>query len=416
MKAVLSARHVAALDAREKTYFVWDEGQPGFGLKVTPAGAKSFVVKYRLERGRGGQTRRVTLGRYPTLHPNEARRLAQGYLGQAAFGVDLKAKQDEDRVSSRTVAQAIEAWADGPAKRHRRTGEMRKPENVKDDVDRLTLHVTPLIGRKRIQSLTRADLERLRDDITNGATAGAAARRGMGGQRAKGGPYVATRVLQTLNSVLCHELDHERLAKNPMQGIRMPPSRKNERFLTPTELRELSDVLARWEDQQPTAVAILRLLVLTGARRGEIAALKWSEVDAERGLLRLGDTKTGKSIRPISDAAIDLIRAQPRRTGSPWVFPASRGDHHFQGTPRIWERIREEAGLEDVRIHDLRHTYASVAVDQGYSPQEIGRFLGHKSPTATARYSHLRNDPLRQKANLMGDYLASLTNSGQSAT
>ena len=120
----------------------------------------------------------------PTLHPNEARRLAQGCLGQAAFGVNLKAKKDEDRVSSRTEAQAIEAWADGPAKRHRLTEKMRKPENVKDDVDRLTLHVTPLIGQERIQSLTQADLERLRDDISNGATAGAAVRRGMGGRRA----------------------------------------------------------------------------------------------------------------------------------------------------------------------------------------------------------------------------------------
>jgi integrase len=98
---------------------------------------------------------------------------------------------------------------------------------------------------------------------------------------------------------------------------------------------------------------------------------------------------------------------------SPYVFPASRGDRQFQGTPRIWEKIRKEAGLDDVRIHDLRHTYASVAVDQGYSPQEIGRFLGHKSPAATARYSHLRNDPLRQKANLIGDYLSSLTGSGR---
>ena len=197
------------------------------------------------------------------------------------------------------------------------------------------------------------------------------------------------------------------ITENPVRGVKRFRDRRNERFLDGSELQKLGAALIAAEaaGENPYAIAIIRLLVLTGARKGEIESLRWPEVDWQYSYLRLADSKTGQKLVMLNGAAIDVLQAVPRQNASDFVFPASRSDGYYEGTPKVWRRIRENAGLENVRIHDLRHSFASMAVSGGVSLPVIGALLGHKDSATTARYSHLQNDPVRSASDRLGKSL-----------
>jgi integrase len=177
--------------------------------------------------------------------------------------------------------------------------------------------------------------------------------------------------------------------------------KKGETFLSPAELAKLGDALATCETKgaNPAAVAIIRLLAFTGARKGEIAGLRWSEVDLERGYLRLGDSKTGAKVVPLGAPAIEILAGIIPIEGSPFVFPAASGESHFQGVEKLWRKVRADAGFPTLRMHDLRHSFASVGLARGDALPVIGAILGHSDVKTTSRYAHLADDPVRKAAN-----------------
>ena len=399
--------------------FVWDSELAGFGLRVRGTGRKAFVAQYRVHGGRGGKQRRLTLGTYPTLTVDEARQRAKEALAQARMGVDPAEKRDAAR-EGETVADLVALWRVEGAHINRRTGEVRTPENLARDFAMIDTHILPLLGTKRLSELQRADVERFRDKVTAGATAGRRKTKPRGVSQVRGGAGVATRVVILLSSIFSFGVDRGLLADNPKRGVRSPPGRKMQRFLSVAELGRMGEALAAAEaaGAHPYGVAIIRLLALTGARKSEIVRLRWREVDAEHGLLRLETSKTGAKLVRLPPAALALLQSIAR-TSSEYVFPGSRlrpavaakvdaaerapfGATPYGGLGKVWNDVRKRAGL-DVRLHDLRHTMASFGAAAGFGLPVIGALLGHRNPSTTARYSHLADDPVRAAGDRIGD-------------
>ncbi len=400
----LTKRSAESLPTKSRKYVAWDSEVSGFGLRVMPSGSKSYILQYRIGRGRSAKIRTITLGKLDSLTPEAARRAARDCKAEARLGQDPF--QPEERIQnqrSQSFAELFETWKLKSAHISRRTGALRKPANVKLDVDRLTIHVLPLLHDKPIDEIKLADIANVRDQITQGTTRTNEKTKPRGVRRVTGGPGTAKRTIGILSSVFAYAVENELLDRNPCKGVRLAPGKNNERFLTETEAGHLGEVLKKWEARENAkqAVTIIRLLSLTGARRSEISELKWSEIDFEQGFLRLGDTKTGISIRPISKLALDLLAAQPRGDQE-WVFPASTGPAAYQGLGKIWRQIRSEAGLDDVRLHDLRHSFASFGAAKGLSLPMIGALLGHKSFATTQRYAHLTNTAAQRAADEIG--------------
>jgi integrase len=200
------------------------------------------------------------------------------------------------------------------------------------------------------------------------------------------------------------------IERNPALGIRLPAAGKRHRYLSPEEVRKLGEVLHRHNASQTaaTAATVIKLLILTGARRSEIEGLKWSEVDFRFGMLRKETSKTGAKIIPLARAAL-LILEQERQWAPEnrvWVFPGTKGEGHFDGLGKEWEKVRKLAGIADVRIHDLRHTFASFGAGGGVGLPLIGGILGHSQASTTQRYAHLADTPLRAAANVIGSEIA----------
>lgn len=400
----LTKPRVENLPAETRKYIAWDSVVAGLGVRVMPSGVKSYILKYRIGKGRSAKTRTITLGKIDSMTPEAARRAARDYIAEARLGQDpFQQEADLDNTPSQTFAQLFENWKQKAAHISRRTGALRKAANVKLDVDRLTIHVLPLLGAKPINEIKMADIANVRDQITKGTTRTQKKTKARGVRRVTGGSGTAKRTIGILSSVFAYAVENELLERNPCRGVRLAPSKSNERFLTETEAGRLGVVLKNWETRENAqqAVTIIRLLSLTGARRSEISELKWSEIDFDQGFLRLGDTKTGLSIRPVSKIALDLLARQPREHRI-WVFPASTGPAAYQGLGKIWRQIRHEAGLDDVRLHDLRHSFASFGAAKGLSLPMIGALLGHKSVATTQRYAHLTNTAAQRAANEIG--------------
>ena len=196
----------------------------------------------------------------------------------------------------------------------------------------------------------------------------------------------------------------------PLHGVKRFADRKGQRYLSQRELVALGQALTDGEEHglNPQALAILKLLVFTGARKGEIETLRWDAVDLKDGYLRLADSETGQKAIPLNAGALEILSKISRLDGSPFVFPAHRSEGHYEGTPEGWRVIRSMAALDDVRLHDLRHSFASVAVSGGASLPIIGALLGHSDSATTQRYAHLHDDPLKTAAEVVGDKVSAM--------
>jgi integrase len=227
--------------------------------------------------------------------------------------------------------------------------------------------------------------------------------RGRRDAAARGGRGTATRTLGLLGSIFSLAVREGLRADNPVWGVERFKDNRSQRFLSSEELKALAAALnaAQAEGVSKSALTVIRLLTLTGARKSEIEGLRWAEVDFARACLRLDDSKTGARIIPLGAAALQCLQELPKAKGSPYVFPgeaAATDDdapRHYVGTPKVWLRIRAAAGLTDVRLHDLRHTFASFGAAGGLSLPIIGQLLGHRDVKTTAQYAHLADDPLR---------------------
>lgn len=385
----ITKRAVDTLKPGPVRYRVWDRDLVGFGVRVQPSGTRSYFISYRSgEGGRGARQLEYTLGKHGTLTCDQARELAQQKLAGVRLGEDPQHDRNAERKTG-TVNDLCDEYL-------REAIALKKESTVQSDRYRIDRHVRPLLGKLTVTDVRREHIERFRDDVATGRTA--ARPRGVRKRTdpmAKGGRGTATRTIGLLGGIFQFAVDRGIRPDNPVRGVKKFVERKCDRYLTADEIGQLADALAK-SDASQFAKTIIRILLLTGARKGEIEALRWREVDFDRALLRFQDSKTGEKIVPVTTAVVDLLKAVPRPVNSEYVFPSLRKkDAHYRGTKRVWEALREEAGLPGLRLHDLRHTFASLAVSSGASLPMIGKLLGHRDSKTTERYAHLQPDPVR---------------------
>jgi integrase len=383
----LTKRFVDSLKPVSRDTLHRDSDLKGFALRLKPSGARTWVVQYRNSAGR---TRRLALAKVGVLTPEEARQEARMVLARASKGDDPSAARYAQR-KDLTVFQLVDRYlADGPIDK-----PGKKKSSWDSDGSNLRRHVVPLLGRRHLASLTPADIQKFQRDVTDGKTQAVERTRMRGKAIVKGGPAAAVRSTVVLAAMLQWAVSRGYRADNPGKRVKLNKLKTHERFLSAEELAGLGEAMARADRMgfNAKALAILRLLVLTGARRDEIASLRWSFVDLERKALRLPDSKTGEKVIPLGAPALAVLAKVPRGK-SPWVFPATRGKGHHVGMPKVWRKLKVLAKLNGVRMHDLRHGFASVAVANNSSLYLLGKVLGHKRPETTARYSHLQLDPV----------------------
>jgi integrase len=400
MKTRLSKTSVEAIAPGSKDIYAWDDRTPGFGVKVTPAGGRVYVLKYRT----AGAQRWLVLGRHGDVTLDQARTKAIKLRGAVADGKDPARLRDE-HAAEPTVDQLADRYLAEYAEPH------KKQRSVEEDRRNLKLHIRPELGALKVSALARQDILKLHHKMR--ATPGA-----------------ANRVQALLSKMfgLAEEWGIRPEGSNPCRRIKKFEESSRERFLTTDELQRLGLALreAELDGDHPSGIGIIRLLLFTGCRRSEILTLQWSFVDFERCCLRLPDSKTGAKVVRLGAPALDLLSGLPR-FASPFVFPAARGVNkspdrerrvgagHFVGIERIWQRVRARAGIGDVRLHDLRHTFASWSVMGGATLHMTGALLGHRQAGTTMRYAHLADDPVQAAADRVARAIAGALGAGEPA-
>ncbi|MEO4043633.1 site-specific integrase [Hoeflea sp. CAU 1731] len=397
----LTKSAVDKLPVREKPYFVFDSTHKGFSVRVSPTGAKTWQVEYRpYPGGRGVKMRRIALGSNKALTPEQARDKAKAILADVAKGGD-PAKDRAAKRKELTVAQLIGLYEEEGCYvlRGIRQGQPMKPTTKAYTLARLRNHVVPIIGDLRITNVAEGDIEKMVRMITAGKTAKNEKKDGRGRVIVKGGEGAARKVARDLSAVFTFAIRRKLVTENPCKNaaIRKTDNQRT-RYLTMAEIQRLGEALDTLQEQgvNPKALNIARLWALTGCRRDEIAGLKWDEVDFEHSCLMLDDSKTGRSVRPLAASALALLSEIPREDESPYVFPATTGNGHFQGTKRVWPKAIELAKLPGVSPHTLRHTLGSSAISVGETMAMTGAILGHANPRSTAIYAHVQRDPAAQ--------------------
>ncbi|MEW6234701.1 MAG: tyrosine-type recombinase/integrase [Candidatus Omnitrophota bacterium] len=370
LKSLADPTVSAASASPGKDYSIFDDDIPGFGVRVYPSGKRAFIFMYR----HGGLQKKLTLGRYPAITVDQARRMAAEKALILASGID-PARSGEAITVGAFCAKYLERWAK-PRKKTWRCDERR--------INRVIL---PRWGSKRLETIRRADVERLIVEL--GRTA----------------PIEANRILSLLLKIFNLAVQWGAVPNgfvNPAQRVEKHRERKRERWLTPAEIPRFLRAVAEEPDIYVRAGIILYLF--TGLRKLELLHRRWSDLDLDRRVLRLEDTKAGRAFElPLSEAAVEVFCALPRL--SPWIFPG-KGDKPVQDFYRkAWARIRARAGMPDLTIHSLRHTFASWLASSGESMRIIGGALNQSTASITERYAHLGDDPLRQAVERHGKRL-----------
>jgi integrase len=404
-KQRLGLREVRALKPGE---IVWDPTIPGFGARRQRSEAISYVLFYRTKEGR---QRWFTIGRHGApWTPETARSEAQRLLGSVASNSDPALEKRTVR-NAHTVSELCDLYfADAESgrlmTRHR---SLKKASTLITDRGRIERHIKPLLGRRIVASVTREDVESFMHDVAAGKTAAKAKTKPRGLARVRGGKGTATRTVGLLGAIFTYAVRHRMRPDNPVHGVTRPADGRRERRLSNDEYKALGDGLRKAEKENvwPAAVAAARFLALTGWRSGEVLALRREEIDVTRRTAILGDTKTGRSVRPIAKLACEMLRSHGSITGL--AFPATRGDGLMVGFPKFWSRIAKLGKLSrDVTPHTLRHSFASLAADLGYAEPTIATLIGHKRHSITSRYVHTADAVLLAAADAVADRTSAL--------
>lgn len=366
---------LSAIRKLEPGGVIWDDRVAGFGARRQKK-AVSYIVKTRLN----GRQKIITIGRHGApWTPEEARKEARQILAKVAAGIDPV--EEKRRARARQSVDAI--WAMFDAEHI----DKLKPNTSREYRRLFAQFISPHMGKMALADVTHDDVaalhRKLKDRSRTANLCLAVISKFMNWAEAKG--------LRPQHS-------------NPVRGIKKYPENRRERFLSEEELRRLADSLQQELEERHNiyVVAAIRLLIFTGARLNEILTLRWEHVDLERGLLLLPDSKTGRKVIVLSAQARAVLEQLPRQRGNPYVICGAKPGRRLVNLQKPWRRIRARSGLEDVRLHDLRHTFASLAARQGGSLPMIGALLGHTQSQTTQRYAHLIADDLRQLADNVG--------------
>ena len=379
----ISKRSVDAVKAGGTDTVYWDGELTGFGLRVRRSGRKSYVVQTRI----AGKLCWFTIGPHGPLNPDQARARALEILACAKKGIDPR-DADARREAEPSMADLGRRFLEEYVPVH------CKPSTREEYSRSVRLFVDPVIGELRVPEVQRKDIAALHH-----------------GLRDK--PYQANRTLGVLSKMfsLAEVWGWRPDGSNPCRHVKRYKEHKRERFLSPEETERLGQVLREVEEEMPSAVVAFRLLLLTGCRMSEIRDLRWEYVKDD--CIELPDAKTGGRVVPLGPEARAVLSAIPRDEDNPWVIAGRLPGSHLTDLQRPWRRIRKQAGLEGVRIHDLRHSFASRALALGESLTMIGKLLGHTQVQTTARYAHLARDSIQTAAaritgsiggNLLGDH------------
>ena len=364
--------------------FLWDDALPGFGLRVKPSGTKTYLVQYRND---GGRTRRLAIGRHGVIATEQAREKARAVLVDVTKGADPSAERQARRAAP-TVAALCDRFLDEYGV------ERKKPRSLTEDRQNIDRFIRPALGTMKVQAVTRGDVLKLHHGL-------------------KATPYQANRMRACLSKMLnLAELWGLRPdGSNPCRHVKPYAEMKRERFLSAAELARLGDTLAeadRTATEPAPVIAALRLLILTGCRLSEVLTVRWEHVDFESRCLRLPDSKTGAKVVHLNAPALEVLSRLPRVDGNPYVIVGRAEEARLNDLERPWRRIRARAGLECVRLHDLRHSFASVAAGLGEGLPMIGKLLGHTQAATTHRYAHLASDPVKAATEKVGAALAGM--------
>lgn len=379
--------------AKKQEYF-WDDSAGGtrFGICVYRSGRKAYVFDYR---GPDGKRKRMNLCACSAMPPTEARKLARKVAADLAKGIDPLDERQKARVRGMSLSELWERYqADFLDHPHPQGRQGRRPLSLKTRESyrwywkRL---LSPALGKRPIEGITKQDVKALHRKL---------------GRKS---PTNANRTLALLGSLFSYaeRADILEPGSNPTHGIVRFEERKRERFLSSEELSRLGEALREAEKGEPwQSLAAVRLLLFTGARKTEVLTMGWNDLDLEHGVWNLPEGKTGARTIYLPPPALTILAGLPRLAGCRWVLPACRGEGHFVGLQKGWERIRAAAGLEGVRIHDLRHTTASVGRAGGLPLGILQELLGHKEARTTERYAHIGASPIQEGAELIAGRIA----------
>ena len=388
--ARITKRAVDGARPAPKDSYLWDEELPGFGLKITPAGRKVYLVQYRLG-GRQGRTRRFTIGQHGELTPTAARNEAKRLLGRIAVGQDPASDRDNAK-TDKTMVAVLDQFMTEHVRPKRKASTAREYQRI------ASLYIVPRLGRRLVSEIKRPDIARLHHELVSK-------------------PYQANRTLALLSKFFNWAEKHGLRpdGSNPCRHIDRYPESRRERFLSEAELARLGDALRAAEQEKnatPWAIAAIRLLTFSGARLSEVLTLRWEHVSEEHERLFLPDSKTGRKAVHLNPPALAVLRSIPRLAGNSYVICGEKAGKHLVNLEKSWRRIRMSAKLGDVRLHDLRHSFASVGASGGHSLVVIGKLLGHSQPTTTARYAHLADDPVKAASDAVGKHIAAAMDGG----
>ena len=374
----LTKKTIDKLEKQDKDYSVFDSELPGFGVRVLPSGRKSYILQYRANRNK---VRKKALGMHGVISLDEARKKAFAMLAEVQSGIDPIGVLEEQN-NALTVNQLADRFIEEHINVH------LKPRTAAGYIRNLKKFILPQIGKIKVADVQRSDIAAFHHSRRNS-------------------PYEANRCLEIISKMfnLAEMWGLRPDGTNPRRHIKKYPEKKRERYLTPEEAKRLGNTLKALEEEEIeslSAIHCIKLLLLTGCRLSEIQTMKWEYIKWDKHEIHLPDSKTGAKTVYISDQVIQLLRHIKHHLdtpiGNPYVIYGKIEDAHLTDMQKPWRRIRKRALLPDVRIHDLRHSFASYAASQGMSLQMIGKLLGHTQVQTTARYAHLMADPIKEAA------------------
>jgi len=379
----------------KKDVRLWDDDPRGFGLRIKSSGVKSFFYQFRSPET--DSKRRITFAQYGELTLDEAREKAKELAREVRHDVDPLAKRRRDRASSKLKARTVREFCDvyledAKAGLVRYRGKPKKESTIEIDEGRINRHIKPLLGDKLIPEITKTDVENFMDAVQAGKTATVEKTKPRGKAVVTGGAGTAARTVGLLGSIFSYAVKKGLRMDNPVRGVEREESGQRTRYLNADEYKALGKAIqaADFNRHPKTPLLAVLALALTGCRKGEIFKLKKTAVDLQERCLRLEDTKTGQQIRPIGRAACEVLKDAMKLSKSDFVFPSIKGDGHLTDS-KFFKRLCEKAELEDVTLHTLRHSFATVAVSEriGYSEIVVAGLLGHSSGSVTSRYMHV---------------------------